>query len=90
MTLVVAMLMVSNIQYAHLVNHWIRGRRPISYVLKLVIIVLAMLYEFAIVAAAFATVYALSGPALTAWRRFRPGRDAQDRADDVPEGDADP
>ena len=90
MTLVVAMLMVSNIQYAHLVNHWIRGRRPISYVLKLVIVVLAMFYEFAIAAAAFASVYALSGPALAAWRRIRPGHDGQDGTDDVPEADVEP
>ena len=80
MTLAAALLMVSNVQYAHLVNHWIHGRRPISYVLKLVIIVLAALYRFELAAAAFANVYALSGPAIVAWRRFRPLTDHPDDA----------
>jgi len=71
MTLLAALLMVSNIQYTHLVNHWVHGRRPVSYILKLVILVLAMLYDLAITAAVFANVYALSGPTITAWIRFR-------------------
>lgn len=92
MTLVAALLMVSNIQYAHLVNHWIRGRKPMSYVLKLVIIVLASLYEFAIAAAVFANIYALSGPVLSGLRRIRsradqdaPDPDAQAGADEPPQ-----
>jgi len=72
MTLLAALLMVSNIQYAHLVNHWIRGRKPVSYVLKLVVISLALFYAFTVAAAIFANLYALSGPALALWRRFGP------------------
>lgn len=72
MTLFAALLMVSNIQYAHLVNHWIRGRKPVSYVLKLVVISLALFYAFTIAAAACANMYALSGPVLAVWRRFGP------------------
>ena len=77
MTLLAALLMVSNIQYAHLVNHWVRGRKPVSYVLKLVVISLALSYEFIVAAAVLANAYALSGPVLATWRRFgpRPRRD---------------
>ena len=82
MTLAAALLMVSNIQYAHLVNHWVRGRRPVSYILKLVIVVLAMLYEFALTAALFASIYALSGPVMAAWGRFRPRHHSDDQDDD--------
>ena len=84
MTLAAALLMVSNIQYSHLVNHWVRGRKPVSYILKLVVVVLAMVYEFALTAALFASVYALSGPVTAAWGHFRPhdDRDDDDESDD--------
>ena len=72
MTLTVALLMVSNIEYAHVVNHWIRGRRPVSYLLKLVVVVLALVYEFTIMATIFSNLYALSGAGRAVWRRFRP------------------
>jgi len=84
MTLVAALLMVSNVQYAHLVNHWIRGRRPVSYVIKLVAIALALYYNFIVVATFFANLYALSGPALAAWRRFGPKTHHADEADEQP------
>ena len=85
MTLASALLMVSSFPYAHLVNHWIRGRRPVSYILKLVIVVLAMLYRPAITTAVFASTYALSGPIVALWHRLRPG----DHRDHVEPGNGD-
>ena len=102
MTLTAALLMVSNIRYAHLVNHWIRGRRPLSYLLKLVVVVLALVLAFTITAAVFANLYALSGVGLAVWRRFRPeqtpraevgyatGDEGGDVVDTITGPDADP
>lgn len=70
-TLATAMLMVSQCKYAHLVNHYIRGKKPFSYLVKLVVIGLAMLWQpFATLAIA-TNAYALSGPAGAVWRRIK-------------------
>ena len=73
-TLAAALLMVSRFQYAHLVNKYIRGKRPFGYLVKLVILLLVGLLEPFVVTAAAATAYALSGPVGAVWRRGRAGR----------------
>jgi len=71
-TLLVALLMVSRFRYAHIVNQYIRGRRPFSYLVKLVIIVLAGLVDLFITAGVVTVGYALSGPVRWAWRKVLP------------------
>jgi CDP-diacylglycerol--serine O-phosphatidyltransferase len=61
-TLVAGLLMVSRFRYPHLVNQYIRGRRPVGYIVKLVLVVLAMLLWPFETMAAVALVYVLSGP----------------------------
>jgi len=70
-TLAVALLMVSRFRYTHIVNQYIRGRRPFNYLVKLVVLgLVAMLDPF--VALALVTVtYSLSGPVGAAWRLIR-------------------
>ena len=41
-TLASAFLMVSRLRYPHIVNQYIRGRRPFSYLVKIIIIILAL------------------------------------------------
>ncbi len=41
-TLAGAFLMVSRLRYPHMVNQYIRGRRPFSYLVKIVILILAL------------------------------------------------
>ena len=48
-TLACALLMVSRFRYPHLVNQFIRGKRPFGYLVKLVLVMIAALI-FAIVA----------------------------------------
>ncbi|NLW87341.1 MAG: CDP-diacylglycerol--serine O-phosphatidyltransferase [Planctomycetes bacterium] len=60
-TLAVAFLMVSRIKYPHLVNQYIRGKKPFSYLVKLVIVVLAVLIEPIVTAAIAAVGYTLLG-----------------------------
>lgn len=61
-TLASALLMVSRVRYIHLVNHFIRGKRPFSYLVKLVFILLAMVLEPMFTLAIATTGFALSGP----------------------------
>ena len=73
-TVVLGLLMVSNVRYSHTLNQFVRGRRPISH---LVLVVLGMGLAFVlreiILPVGFGG-YALSGPVLAAYRRIRGGR----------------
>ncbi|HUX00174.1 MAG: CDP-diacylglycerol--serine O-phosphatidyltransferase [Phycisphaerae bacterium] len=82
LAVVLGLLMVSNVEYEHLLNHVFRKRRPISH---LVVIVLTL--AFAVLGLALVPMlwlvglvagfggYALSGPIIAAYRRMR-GRGA--------------
>ncbi len=71
MTLAGGLLMVTRFRYTHVVNQYIRGRRPFGYLVKLVIFGLAALLEPYVTLAVVTMVYALSGPAGMAWRLVR-------------------
>ena len=61
-TLAVALLMVSRVRYVHIVNQYIRGKRSLWYLVRLVTLVLAVLWQPYIALAVIAIAYALSGP----------------------------
>jgi len=68
--LALGLLMVSNIRYTHLLNQFIRGRRPVGHlVLILLAIALVFLFPNALMPVGFCA-YVLSGPAWSAWRRL--------------------
>lgn len=71
MTLAVGLLMVSRFRYPHVVNQYIRGKRPFSYLVKFVMVLLAALLEPFVAMAAAAMVYVLTAPGRAAWRRLR-------------------
>ncbi len=71
-TMIVALLMVSRIRYPHLVNQYIRGKKPFNYLVKLVVVVVAMWLEPFAAVAALTLGYTLWGPLRAAWRHFRP------------------
>jgi len=72
MTLATGLLMVSRVRYSHVVNQYIRGKRPFGYLVKLVVVVLvAIVLEPFVALAASAMAYALSGPLLSALRPLR-------------------
>ncbi len=75
MTLACALLMVSRFRYPHLVNQFIRGKRPFGYLVKLVLVMIAALI-FAIVAlgpalAFFTIAYVFAGPVVSLYRIWR-------------------
>ncbi len=70
-TLAGGLLMVSRFRYTHVINQYIRGRRPFGYLVKIVIIVLAGMLDPYVTLAVVTMVYALSGPGGTVWRLLR-------------------
>jgi CDP-diacylglycerol--serine O-phosphatidyltransferase len=78
MTLAAGLLMVSNFRYPHLINQYIRGRKPFAYLVKLVLLLAAGLVEPFITMAAAATAYTLWAPIVATLRRTRlPGSTAR-------------
>jgi len=67
---VLGLLMVSNLRYLHLLNQFVRGRRPVGHlVLILMMMAMAFLLREIILPVAFGA-YALSGPVIHAYRKF--------------------
>jgi len=75
-TLAVGLLMVSQFKYAHLVNHYVRGKRPFSYLVKLVMVALVALLEPFVTLAVVTVGYATSGLISAAVGKLRPSRPA--------------
>lgn len=74
-TFACGLLMVSRFRYWHLVNQFIRGKRPFAYLVKLVFLVIAVVI-FACLAleptlAALTIAYVFSGPITALWRLWR-------------------
>ncbi len=61
-TLLSGLLMVSRIRYAHLVNHYLAKKRPLSHLVLLLIVMLSLLIKPVWGLAIFGTGYVLSGP----------------------------
>ena len=61
-TLITAMLMVSRFRYSHIINQYIRGKKPFSYLVKLMVVLLAGAMEPFVTAALVVLAYTLSGP----------------------------
>jgi CDP-diacylglycerol--serine O-phosphatidyltransferase len=72
LVLVTGWLMVSNIRYPHVVNRWLRGRRPIARLIGGVVILLLFLIAHRYVLGVGCLAYALYGPAIQLYLRFRP------------------
>jgi len=78
-TLLCGLLMVSRFRYAHIINQYIRGRRPFSYLVKMVILLVAALLEPFVTMVVVTVAYTLSGP-LSWMRAVLPRRGSQNQA----------
>jgi CDP-diacylglycerol--serine O-phosphatidyltransferase len=78
--LVAGLLMVSTIRYIHLINQLIRGRRPLSYLVQIILVVVLLLLLQEKAFAVMFVAYALSGPVILLYRKLtRAGRAAEVR-----------
>jgi len=69
-TLAAALLMVSNFTYPHLANQFQFRQKPFGYIVKLIILGIFMVLEPILTLAAFALIFALSGPIGALWKKF--------------------
>ncbi len=60
-TLGAGVLMVTRIKYPHIPNHYLKGKKPISYLIKLLLPIWALIVYTEISLALFASGFALSG-----------------------------
>jgi len=72
LTLVVGLMMVSRVRYPHMINTFLRGRRPLSHVLAILaaILVLTVLAGIQWTLVVLSCGYALAGLGVDAWRRL--------------------
>ncbi len=72
LTLISALLMVSRFRYPHVVNQYIRGRKPFSFLWKLICLILVgvMVGPYIVLAGAV-LFYILFGPINATWRMIR-------------------
>ncbi len=70
-TLAAGLLMVSRVPYPHLANRYVRGRKPLSFIVRFVVIAVAALLEPYITLAALSILFMLSGPVNALWHRRR-------------------
>ncbi len=67
---VLGLVMVGNLRYVHLVNVYLRGRRPISHLVALLIVATLAWVVPQLVLAVLIVGYALSAPVVALWRRL--------------------
>ncbi len=77
--LLTAILMVSRISYGHLINQYLRGRRPFSYVVRAVLVGLLVLWQPQLTVLLGIYIYAFFPPARALWRKLLQ-RNGADRA----------
>jgi len=85
MLLVLAILMVSTVRYSHVLNQLIRGRRPLSYILQIVICIALVWFLREKALALLFIGYVLSGPVVLLYRRVVPARRASPAAPETEE-----
>ena len=61
LTAAVALLMVSRVPYLHVVNQFIRGRRPFEYLVILIFLILLLIWRLQLTLAIGSVGYAMSG-----------------------------
>lgn len=65
----VALLMVSRVPYLHVVNQFLRGRRPFEYLVILIFLILLLIWKLQLTLAIGSVTYAISGA--VQWLRQR-------------------
>lgn len=68
-TLFAGLLMVSRIKYPHIINQYIRGKKRFNYIVKFVVIVLALIIEPMITIGIGTVAFVLSGPVKSLFSR---------------------
>ena len=73
-TVGVALLMVSRVPYPHVVNHFIRGRRPFRHVVLVALVALFLIWKPQLTMAIGFCAFGASGPIRWLWQRHLKGK----------------
>lgn len=76
-TLGTAWLMISRFRYPHLLNQFILGKRPFSYIAKAIAVIAAGIVFPQLALAIGTLVFTTSGPAMAIWRKLHGGAQPQ-------------
>ncbi len=74
LTMIVSLLMVSRIPYRHLINHYVRGQRSLSHLVKVFLVVLCLILKLQLTAAIAFLAYAFSSPLRKLWQKHLQSR----------------
>lgn len=70
-TIGIAVLMISRLKYPHLLNRYLKGRKPFAYLVWSIILILLIVFIFEIAAAALFCGLAASGPVRWIYSKIR-------------------
>ncbi len=91
--LIMGLLMVSKFAYPHVINQYLRGRRPFNYVVRVVLLALVVIWQPQIAALLIIYAYAFSAPGQWCWRKMlrreEPALVQHETAADIQEDDDD-
>ncbi|OHB49778.1 MAG: hypothetical protein A2Y10_14490 [Planctomycetes bacterium GWF2_41_51] len=77
-------LMVSRIRYPHVINQYLRGRKPFSYLIKAVAIIVIVIYYFEVALVVVFWSFALSGVVRWLYNRVIAHKPAQEETEPPP------
>jgi len=66
----VAFLMVSRIRYSHVLNHYLRGKKPFGYFLRAIIFIVIIIHNFEAAMVLVFCGFAIGGPVKWAFHKF--------------------
>jgi CDP-diacylglycerol---serine O-phosphatidyltransferase len=69
-TILVGLLMVSRVPYAHVVNRYLKGRKPFSYLVLVVTILLLLIWKVQLTLAVSSLAFVASGIIGWFWRKY--------------------
>jgi CDP-diacylglycerol---serine O-phosphatidyltransferase len=88
MVVAAALLMVSRFRYPHLVNQWIRGKKPLTTLLKVLVLVVLVILCFEVLLTVAFVGFAAAGPVKWLYHRFFQGHGPHDHPATVQESAA--
>jgi CDP-diacylglycerol--serine O-phosphatidyltransferase len=84
---VIGLLMVSQLPYAHLLNKYMRGKKPVSYLVKVILIILAIVVMPLVTLTIATQIFVFSAPVKALVAHIRKRRDAKEDAPAEPQVD---
>jgi phosphatidylserine synthase len=83
-TLAVSVLMVSRIRYPHIINQYLRGRKPFAHFIRAIVFIVIIIFSFEVALVLVFCTFALSGVIKWFYYRFIVHKTDQGQAEEPP------